>query len=71
MNNESIFENLTPRDGRLTITGKSLRITEREIAKIMLLNNSAVKLASVLMMLDIETNLLSTQALLTHGIENH
>ena len=42
----------------------------RETAKIMLLNSSTAKLADVLMMPGIEMNLLSTQTLLAHGIEN-
>ena len=70
INNSEIFESLISRDERLTITSSSLRITGRGTAKIVLLNSSTAKLTDVLIMPDIGTNLLSTQALLAHRIEN-
>ena len=69
--NKLIFESLISRDGRLITIGGFLRITERGIAKIVLLNSFRVKLTNVLMMLNIGINLLSTQALLIYRIENH
>jgi hypothetical protein len=69
--NKLIFESLISQESKLTTADKSLRIMERDTVKISLPNNSTVKLAGILIMSDIETNLLSTQALLTYEIENY
>jgi transposase InsO family protein len=68
---KSIFESITPRGGRLTTAGGSLRITGKGDVKIDLGNGFTARLAGVLMVPGIGTNLLSTQALLGHGIESH
>ncbi len=66
-----IFQNLTPRTGKLTTAGGSLRIVGRGDVIITLPNGSTARLGDVLFVPGIGTNLLSTQALLANGVENH
>ena len=67
----SIFENLTLQTGKLMTAGGSLRIVGRGEAIITLPNGSTARLGDVLFVPGIGTNLLSTQALLANGVENH
>ena len=55
----------------MTTADEFLRIVKRENAIIILLNESTARLDDVLFVSDIETNLLSTQALLIQEIKNH
>src|SRR5207247_758648 len=67
----SIFENLTPRGGRLSTAGGPRRIVGRGDAKITLPNGSTAKLNDVLFVPGVGSNLFSTKVLLAQGIENH
>ena len=66
-----IFENLILRTDKLITADEFLRIVRRKDVIIILLNRFTVRLDDVLFMLNIEINLLFTQALLVNRVENH
>ena len=69
--NQSIFENLIFRTDKLMTANEFLRIVRRENVIIILFNKFIARLDDILFVLNIETNLLSTQALLIQEIKNH